>query len=74
MKNLFPLKKQLSRLAKAAQTKVEALKGTQYRHVVYGISRNSRGQLSTFFVPMTDEQLDLYVENCDDIQIYAAHI
>ena len=73
MQNIFPLKKQLPRLAKAAQKKAEALKGTRYRHVVFGISRNSRGQLSTFFVPMTDEELDLYVNNCDDKQIYAAH-
>lgn len=53
-------------LYKAAQRKLEA---TGAQHVVYGVSRNAKGQLSTFFIPVNDQGLEAY-----DMAVYPAYV
>ncbi len=72
------LKKNFATLALAARRKLEALHATapKFRHMAYGISRNSRGQLSTWFCPMTDEDLEVWAYGADtpEEHLYCEHI
>lgn len=59
-------RKNYRNLDKAARRKLKALNA---RHVVFGLNRNDRGQLSTFFkVFLDDESFFSYVD-----EFYATH-
>lgn len=58
-------------LHKAARRKLRALNA---EHVVFGVDRDARGQLRTFFKPMTDAELDAYAAaQKDPFPILAVH-
>ncbi len=60
--NLFatPKNKIFLNLHKGAKKHLKRL-GCQ--HVVFGVSRNAKGHLSTFYIPMTDAELEAYQAN-----------
>lgn len=59
-------RKNYRNLDKAARRKLKALNA---RHVVFGLNRNAKGQLSTFFKVFTDD--DGFFRYVDDF--YATH-
>ncbi len=78
MKNVQFLKKALAPLHLAAYRKLIALHAAlpQYTHMAYGISRNSKGQLSTWFCPMTDEDFEVwaYGKDAPEEELHCVHI
>ena len=65
-----PAHKLHTNLLKAAQRKLNQ-SGAQ--HVVYGVSRNSKGQLSTFFHAVDDKGLEDYDTAVYPAYVYAVH-
>lgn len=59
-------------LYKGAERKLYA---TGAQHVVFGVVRDDRGHLSTFFYPCDDEQLSVfaYMGEIEKRTIYAVH-
>lgn len=68
-KNMF------TRLHKAAKARLKALNAERFtcEHIVFGIERNVKGQLGTFFIPLkNDKELWAYADAVDDY-VFAVH-